>query len=398
MSWGQLLIMSVRLLFKTFELGEVVIILDDTGKKRSKGSKQIPWVHHFRNPEGKGTMRGQEVVFLAVVTPKVSFLADYQFYQPDPEYTAWSKETRLLKKRGMKSESKKPQPNPEYPNKQQIGLELLERFKKNYPQIKVKVILADNLYGSGAFMDQASSMFESVQVISQLRKNQKVSDRRREWRLDEYTRAYPGTEKTVCIRGGTTREMTVSSARLQVKAHDALRFVVATRFDEQAGYRYLVASDPCWRAEDIIRAYTLRWLVETAIEDLKVYEGWGRSTKQPGVEGSRRVLILSLLCDHALLLHPQQSACVAANNPLFTIGSLQRHLKATAFTDWLQRWLFSAELNPENLKSQLASLVNLLSELFPLQLSAKHMNGRHLGRLESTPPLKYHLLRFCAPS
>jgi hypothetical protein len=75
-------------------------------------------------------------------------------------------------------------------------------------------------------------------------------------------------------------------------------------------------------------------LVETVIEDLKVYGGWGQSTKQPGVEGYRRVLILSILRDRGLILHPEQQARVAAKAPLYTIGSLQRHLKLQAFIVW----------------------------------------------------------------
>jgi hypothetical protein len=82
----------------------------------------------------------------------------------------------------------------------------------------------------------------------------------------------------------------VSSARLYVEAHGCKRFVVAIRYPDQNEYRYLVASELSWRTLDIVQAHTLRWLVEVAIEDLKVYEGWGQATKQPGDEGSSRGL------------------------------------------------------------------------------------------------------------
>jgi len=39
-------------------------------------------------------------------------------------------------------------------------------------------------------------------------------------------------------------------------------------------------------------------------EDWKGYEGWSALTLQPGAEGSGRSLILSLLVDQCLLLHP----------------------------------------------------------------------------------------------
>ena len=82
------------------------------------------------------------------------------------------------------------------------------------------------------------------------------------------------------------------------------RFVVALKYEGESNYRYLVATDMTWRTMDIIQAYTLRWLVKIFFEDWKLYEGWGRKAKQLNEEGSSRGLILSLLLDHCLLLHP----------------------------------------------------------------------------------------------
>ena len=166
-------------------------------------------------------------------------------------------------------------------------------------------------------MAQASDSFAKIQVISQLSCNRKVIFRGRSWRVDEYFRSYRGVARTLRIRGGQSVDAVVGSARLYVKAHRCKRFVVAIRYAGETDYRYPVASDLSWRTLDIARAYTLRWLVEVAIEDLKVHEGWGQATKQPGVEGSRRVLILSLLCDHCLLLHPEQQARVEHRQHLY---------------------------------------------------------------------------------
>ena len=133
-----------------------------------------------------------------------------------------------------------------------------------------------------------------------------------------------------------------------------------------------------------MKTFTLRWLVEVVIEDLKVHEGWGQATKQPGVEGSRRGLTLSLLCDHCLLLHPEQTARVKHKQPLSTIGSLQRHLQMQSLISWLSQWLDSDEFT-----NKLEQLAEAIKPLFPLQPSGKHMNARDLGRLEPTPALKY---------
>lgn len=162
------------------------------------------------------------------------------------------------------------------------------------------------------------------------------------------------------------------------------RFVIAVRYPHETHYRYLVATHLSWRTGDIVKTYTLRWLVEVVIEDLKVHEGWGQATKQPGVDGSRRGLTLSLLCDHCLLLHPEQIARLKHKQPLSTIGSLQRHLQIESLISWLSQWLDSEEFS-----DKLERLAEAIKPLFPLQPSGKHMNTRELGRLEPTPALKY---------
>ncbi len=330
------------------------------------------------------------MVFLVLVTPLVTIPVAFAFYQPDPAYSAWAKQDRRLKRRGVVKSKRPAQPpvNPEYPTKQQLALALLEQFAHDHPLVQVKAILADAHYGSAQFMVQAAAPFGELQVISQLRYNQKVRFRGRSWRLEEYFRAYPGVAQTVRIRGGEPVEVWVSSARLYVEAQSCKRFVVAIRYPEQNEYRYLVASELSWRTRDIVQAHTLRWLVEVAIEDLKVYEGWGQSTKQPGVEGSSRGLILSLLCDHCLLLHPEQKARVDQQQPLWTIGSLQRRLQIDALLAWLDEWLGSDEI-----ADKLEQLTQAIRPLFPLQPSKKHMHLREWGRLEPTPSLKYRALR-----
>lgn len=386
LAWGVLLGISLRLVLESFETWEGILVIDDSGKKRSKTTKRIPYVHYYKDKEGTGTICGQETVFVVLVTPLVTLPVGYEFYQPDPAYTAWSKVERRLRKQGVPKamRPKPPPPNPHYPTKQQIALALLEQFGRDCPAVRVKAVLADALYGTADFLDKAARLFAPTQVISQLRGNQNVCDRRRSWKLEAYFQAHPGVLTTLTGRGGKTQQIIVGSARLYVEAQKGVRFVIAIRYPDEPESRYLVASDLSWRAEDIARAYTLRWLVETVIEDLKVHEGWGQSTKQPGVEGSRRVLILSLLCDHCLLLHPEQQARATAKQPLFTIGSLQRRLKITAFMAWLEQWLEGA-----GGADKIAQLTAAILPLVPLQVSEKHMSGRDLGRLKSTPGLVY---------
>ena len=386
LTWSLLLAISVRIILESFQTYEGILVIDDTGKKRSKVTKNIPYVHYYKDKESTGTIRGQEVVFLVLVTPLITIIVGYEFYEPDPTYSEWSREDRRLKALGVPKalRPKKPEKNKKYLTKQQIALALLQQFCQNCPYVKIKLVLADALYGTADFMDQAALITKQNQVISQLHCNQNVRDKRRGCSLDKYFKAYPGVTTNIQIRGGKTERMIIASARLYVEAHGCVRFVIAVRYPQEENYRYLVATDLSWRTDDIVKAYTIRWLVETAIEDLKVYGGWGQSTKQPGVEGSRRVLILSLLRDHCLLLHPDQQARAAAKEPLFTIGSLQRHLKMEALIAWLEEWL-----SGENIGEKVEQLREAILPLAPLEKSKKHMSGRDLGRLEPTPGLQY---------
>jgi hypothetical protein len=325
-------------------------------------------------------------VLLLLVTPRVTIPVGVEFYMPDPALTAWNKEDKRLRKRGVpkKKRPAKPRKNSDYPTKPEIALRLLEEFQTAFPHIAVKCVLADNLYGTEAFMDKASAIFGGVQVISQLRKNQKVRFRGKTLSVTTYFKRYPGVGQSIRIRGGEEVMVVVSSARLYVCAHGQKRFVIALKYEGEDEYRYLVASDMSWRHLDIVQAHTFRWLVEVFIQDWKAYEGWGQLTKQPDEDGSRRSVILSLLCDHCLLLHPDQLARVEDNLPACTVGSLQDRVKMESLVQF-----FRDVLSSENPQEQFEEVAKRAKEVFRLNDSSKHMVGRDLGRLEPTPALEY---------
>jgi len=176
----------------------------------------------------------------------------------------------------------------------------------------------------------------------------------------------------------------VGSARLYVCAHKTKRFIVAIKYEEEETSRYLIASDLSWRTLDIVQGHSLRWLVEVFIQDWKSYEGWSQLTKQPGEEGARHSVILSLLVDHSLFTHPDQQAQLKNNRPAYTVGSLRAHVQAECLVDVIDD-LVSAD-NPQD---QLKRFTTALHEMFALGQSTKHMIQRQLGRLEPTPSLKY---------
>ena len=61
-----------------------------------------------------------------------------------------------------------------YASKLDWLLALLREFQGYHPDFQVKAILADARYGSAAWINQAASLFPQTQVISPLKKTQKV--------------------------------------------------------------------------------------------------------------------------------------------------------------------------------------------------------------------------------
>src|SRR4029434_3833476 len=116
------------------------------------------------------------LVFLVLVTPKMSLPVGFVFYQPAPELSAWYKQAKGLKKQGVppKQRPPKPTPNAQYPTEQPRVLRLLAACEDHHPAIRVHCIAADALYGTGAFVDEASALFGGVQVLSQIRSNQHI--------------------------------------------------------------------------------------------------------------------------------------------------------------------------------------------------------------------------------
>lgn len=382
--WELLLYRSVRVIMARYGITEGSLLIDDTDKRRSKSTRRISHVHKIKDKETGGFVKGQEIVFLVLATPKITFPVGFAFYMPDPALSSWYRQKKQLAKGGMGPLARKPAPNENYPTKQQIGIRLLSEFKQNHPEVRVRCVVADALYGSKHFVAKASQVFNGVQVISQIKSDQNIRFKNKTMTVESFFSTYAATTETIPIRGGDPVRAVAASARLHVCAHGVKRFVVAIKYEGEEKYRYLVASDLSWRTRDIIKAQSLRWLVEVFHEDWKQNEGWGRLTKQQGEEGSSNSLILSLLTDHCLLLHPEQTTRIENELPACTVGSLQARVRVDSLLDLIQELLAS-----ENPKKMLSQLSQKVKELHQLQPSKKHMIGRDLGRLEPSPSLKY---------
>ena len=363
-------------------------MIDDTDNPRSKSAKALAHLYKLRDKESGGYVWGQSLVFLLLVTPKISIPVGFVFYQPDPELSVWYQRAKALKKQKVPKAQRppKPAPNPQYPTKQQLALCLLEAFKTHHPDMQIHCITADALYGTATFVDGASALFGGVQVISQIRSNQNLRVGKREQHVADYFTTHPGTSHRIRIRGGEEVVAMISSARLYVCSHKTKRFVIAIKYEHEETYRSLIASDLSWRTLDMVQGHTLRWLVEVFIEDWKSHEGWSQLTKQPGEEGARQSVILSLLVDHSLFVHPDQQNQLKNHLPAYTVGSLRAHVQVTCLVDVIDD-LVSSDKPQEKLKR----FTQALHEVFTFSRSKKHMIQRQLGRLAPTPSLKYRV-------
>jgi hypothetical protein len=391
--WELLWQASLSLVLEQYGIREGVLGVDDSDERRAKRTKRIHRAHKIHDKKTGGYFNGQTLVFLVLVTPTVTVPVGFRFFCPDPKQVAWRQEDTRLKRLKVAKAQRPARPalHPAYPSKAQLALALIQAFRHAHPQVRVKAVLADALYGTQAFMDQAAAIGDGAQTVSQLRGNQKVRFRGRERTLTAFFAASPGVPQRIQVRGGPASEVIVSRARLHVCAHGKKRFVIALKYPGETEYRYLVATDLSWRTLDIVQVYTLRWLVEVFLEDWKLNEGWGQLAKQPDEEGSSHSLTLSLLLDHALLLHPKQTTRLNNQAPACTVGSLRQHCKSEAFVDVVRRLLAA-----DDPAEQFAQFAEKVKTLFPLAPSSKHMSGRDLGRQEPTPALRYRAAEVCA--
>jgi hypothetical protein len=386
-AWELLLHMSVRVILRQYGITEGNIGIDDTDKRRSKSTKKLFHVHKIKDKPSGGYIMGQSIVFLVLITPKITIPVGFCFHMPDPVLSAWHKNDQKLKKQGVpkKLRPAKPDRDPNYPTMPQIALNLLEEFKRAHGHIRIRCIFADALYGTEEFLDQAAKLFGGIQVISQIRANQLIRFRNRNMPVEKYFASFPGTLQTIRVRGGEEIKAVLGSARLHVHAHRKKRFVIALKYEGEDEYRYIIASDLSWRTLDIVEAYTLRWLVEVFFQDWKGNEGWGTLTKQIGEEGSNRSLILSLLVDHSLLFHPVQLARIENKLPAYTVGSLTAKVKVEGMLATFEQIILS-DAPVKRFKEFAKSIEDNVIVLNP---STKHMVNRNFGCFEPSPSLKH---------
>jgi len=302
----------------------------------------------------------------------------FRFYETDPELRSWKKEEKRLKKKGVgkKYRPAEPQRNARYPSLNQLAVSLVREFHGNFTGIRITGIVADALFGTAEFMEGVARLYPVAQVISQIRKNQKIDVGGKQYHVAAYFDKRAPVAKRIVIRGGKTVNVYYSSVIGRVRAHDKKRLIIALKYEGEAAFRFIIAKNMTWRVDDVLECFCLRWLVEVFFQDWKMYEGWGQLTKHVGVEGSRRSLILSLLFDHCLLSHPTQAARIKDKLPVYTVGSLRDKLSVQCLLQ-----IFKNILAQPNPREYLQQLVENVDQLYDLRISSKHMSGRKINCL-----------------
>src|SRR6266702_1888427 len=89
MPWDELLVASVRVILRHYGLTCGSLVIGDTDNPRSKSSKALAHLYKLRDKERGGSVCGQSLVFLVLVTPKISIPVGFPFSPPAPELSAW---------------------------------------------------------------------------------------------------------------------------------------------------------------------------------------------------------------------------------------------------------------------------------------------------------------------
>jgi DDE superfamily endonuclease len=210
MPWSLLLIASTNLILKRYGIKQGVLVIDDSDHERSKNTNKIGYVHKIKDKKTEGYYQGQNLVFLILVTDIITLPVGFGFYEPDPVNKAWEKEDKRLRKAGVKKKNRpfKPQKNKKYPTKLEMALNLLSQFFQACHEIKIRCIVADAFYGSADFVEQASKLNNGIQMISQIRSNQLVRNKRGLLvEVKGHFKDKKPIKRKVCIRGGIQRQL-----------------------------------------------------------------------------------------------------------------------------------------------------------------------------------------------
>ena len=368
--WELLLVSSVRYLLRKYNINKGILVIDDSDIQRSKKTSKIAKTHKIKDKKTGGYFNGQNIVFLILVSDKITLPAGFKFYEPDPDVSKWAREDKRLRKKGVKKKYRpeKPVIDDKYPGKKKIATELITSFIKSFAYIKIKSVLADSLYGDKDFIQTIIDTTGVKQVASQIRKNQTILFNNKVISINKQFENFTEKKEEVILRG-KKKVIYYMSAPLKVVSHKRKYRIIALKYEGESEHRYIIATDASWLDIDTIKAYSFRWLVEVFIQDWKTYEGWDQLAKQQGDIGSERGVILSLLSDHLLLLHNEQQSLVESKSQAATVGSLRIRVVMESISAFI-----GSIVDSSNPRMAFDEVLNKFAEVFELELSAKHVS------------------------
>ena len=96
-AWDLLLFASTVKLFEAYHIKKGILAIDDTDNERSKHTNHSAKVHKLRDKKHSGFFKGQELVFLLLITKELTIPVGFEFYEPDPKVSSWRKAEQVLK-------------------------------------------------------------------------------------------------------------------------------------------------------------------------------------------------------------------------------------------------------------------------------------------------------------
>ena len=134
MPWDKLMLASIKLIFKKYGLAKGVLLLDDSDKDRSKNVKKIHAAHKVKDKATNGYSIAQNIMFLVLVTDKVTIPLGFSFYEPDPKWMKWSATEKKLKKQKVSKKDRPIEPDKTHKSKRELAVGLVEKFVSNFPE------------------------------------------------------------------------------------------------------------------------------------------------------------------------------------------------------------------------------------------------------------------------
>ena len=383
---------GVILLFDKFGVKSLVLAIDDTSRDRSKSCKIIPYVQKLKCKVTGGWRQAQSIVFISVVTDKISIPIWFSFHEaPDL--------TKEEKKRCKKNPKLIKKIDKEYKTKVDLaesGLEKVSNFLKKIEhsigrKIEVKCITGDYGYASSQIQGAVSKYFDCP-YLSKLCSTQNVT-----WRSYNGSALGPkqSVEKafskidskfvTVNIRGHS-HEIELKQNNFFVLSHKKQQRIIAFRYRGDKKWIYIYSTDLGWSEQTILKGYGFRWITEVIFHDLKQFDGWGKGALQRDKKGAARGLYLSMLIDLFYLYY--QTNYMSKNTDgtpdcLRTTESVINHLHCSAF-----RAAGEDIIQQENPKEYLQSIYQNMLDMFEFRPSKKHYCNWGIEQLKSSPELQ----------